>query len=1527
MINEINNKSPLSYADWVGSQGYYADISQQAYYAYLNAWYRTNDKYYNNNNSTLKTRQQYIQLIKDLLHFFNADEEKDLFLTDIDFDKDDDLMYIIPYLAAKLKQFSQIISEKREEIKRSKLKQQMVGSSEGLEKILYEYVLRNFTNKPYSWTRVPISPLQNQFPQLSSINKDFYIEIEELHDTNSYHDSDPSVPISEYFDLDTLLNKEPFSSMSNEELADMLRARFLVRVAETPLSKVFEKYLSISPQLSSTALLPLSSNYKKSVYNQIAANQIYLGESLYGLTAIRTSDLNIPDGFVSLNITQGNNWFYWPSGDKGPDPKNLGNIFTPIPINQSNLVLGRSVSGSNYSDSDLIFTNKDGVLYGAWLQGYRMDTENDTMRIIIDSNDWTEFIFPWVGFTVNSKDFSFGEYVLNDSYYEIFQKLDPTIRSNLLRQYYNNTLPNSASYDVYLNQTSLVSLSANAGYTSDMADTITVIPSATNSTSWNDALQGPVQQAYLYKFDKTDIYIPNGITDIIWPIESFMGGTDNLSVTLSADTCLPVNLESVDPSRAMVGSVAGQSFGVSDIIYKLNQNGGNATEAAWLGSGSITQLDQLKNAIPVYQTSAVNCAQYIDGPIQPALSLTLPHGEYTSFIWCDEDTPADDVFRYFYHESTCPYGATFPHNFYADQEYQNPSPLNEGNKFPLNLHPCTCGAVNWSPIGTQGSSPTDYNNMGDLLFADPQGLGSDFNYVGWVDTRNFNAFKSPQFSFYQINGNKDKDVGFGNGKWVTGNGKPMILKTGRRYTYYRSSMRINGNNKFAAAPDLYVKYAYKSLNVTCGMNFSGVTDLVILIDNSRTQKFDIDLVKSMVTNICKVATESAPDVLVSIISFNEEGLVLNYLTNDYGAMLKSINQIKTPATFPEWLTNIADGLRLANNVLYVNQPQDNECFSNGINDLCKGLQSQIVNYGGIPTITNCPRLSANKTIVMFSDGQETVNSGVAVPYAQLMKQNKNLTIYGVDIGYYALTDNVVENISSPNCYYNLEKYLNYSDIDLNRFTEILTALAIGCYPSVPAWCKATRGNDGNWIGLDLPSDMVLNPGDYLAYVHRNTISYVGETTNSSFTNNAISFTVNVKLDGWSYDVSKFSTDFVGEQYGAKPFWGNYVTSVTGLLVGGGARVADNYVILHQPEVSEIVLSNGNYVRYQNYGNDPIKWNQDLTFNVVLTAQQWNKLNITKTDSNYSSILDTNNIQDYIIESTSEPSDIMLESYSTLNAAKYYYYLAPQNLPFTYNEPLYYINRCNSSFVTFVSGMILEATLPYANLDNIHYPTVANIAFPSTFVTESDTGFYMLPSNLGVPYYRGRGYDIQLDQTSLPMLNALSAEYIFSDPAKYGPRNRGLTKKDQLAPLFIKTVDNRWMYEPYGSGNMAGTPINMLDNQKMVPYQSNYEINPNNQIGVSLQKDDFEFWNPDFYNLWNDSKNYPLTFRNEIIFNNFLNKFDTLLTNIGNESNWKSDIYGNNFGLYKYYDNSVLHYFITENNKIMISEIGLKLETE
>lgn len=1515
-------RNPLSYNDWANSQSGFSDKSQSKYLSYLNNWYNTNTIDVKAQAVTTTKRDQYIQLIKDLTYLFNKDE-RDMFLSDIDFNNNDDLIYVIPTLVQKLKEITQIMCAKREEAKNAKTKNAFVGSNLALEKILYEYVLKNFTSKPYSYTRVPVSPLANIFPALSAVNKDFYIEVEELYDNNTYHDADPSLDISNYYEI----NDYSDPTLSESDIMKLFATNLLPRVAETPLSKVFKSYLTTFSTLSTTALLSLSSYYDKQINNKIAANNIYLSENIYGVTAVKTADLKLPDATLSLNFEQGNNWFFWPSGDKLLDDTSIADIFKPIPINQSNFVLTRKISGTNYLDSDLIFTDKNGLIEGAWLQGDRYDSSVGTLCATFIPNIPKRFIFPYIGFDVSSKTLGFKNYRLDDSQNYIYESMAIEAKTKVLSAYYSGTLPNSACRSIYLNNTTLAECGGNAGYFSDEADTIVKRLSTDSYSVYSDNVLGDSEQAYLYKFDKTDILIDIGTTDILWPIGSYTGDETNLPITLNAETCLPVNMSSIQLNKSMLGAIPGTSFGDSDVIYKLTDKSGNGTqEAAWLGAGTISQLDILTNVIPVYSTSAVDCADYLDGPILPALVLKADAGQYVSFIWMDRDTPADQVFNYREHSAYCPYGKTYPHNFYNNQDYQNKKPLNGSADFPLAKNPCTCRSVYYSPIGHEGSKPTDYNGMADYLFADPKGLADNFSFSSWKDTRHFDAFSSPQFAFYKIDGTLDSEVGFGTGKWKTGNGTPMILKTGRRYTYARSSLRNGVTNPSYAVPYLLCNYPYKQITVNCPSNFSNVIDLMLVIDNSRTEKLSLDNSKNIAIEITNKLSKSNVDVKIGLVSFGKDALMLNYLTRESGFVINNVNKIIPISAFPAFKTNIGDALLLANNILTVNEPAGYDCKISDQNAICGNLESQIIIDSGYENVSNCPRKNSAKKIMIFSDGQETFNEGSAVPNSELIKSN-GVEIIAMDIGYYSGSNNIMETIATSGSYFNLENYINASDFDIYGFTQHVALKILGCFPTLPTWCKATRDKYGVWTASHEPSDMVLNPGDYLTYVHKTGVTYTAG--NTTFTTPSVSFVFNQKLDGWDYSTSSYALTSIGDKFGAKPFWGKMYTKPENIFnketiaYGGQVKFANGYVPLHQPEISNMKLNNNSYVEYLNVGSKNINWVQDLSFVVHLTGQQWNKLIINKDTSNLSFALNGTNLLDLVVENTYEPSDIVLESYSQFKPAKYNFFL--RNSAFNFKQDLYRVNSCPDTLITLTSAKVLDVVLPHMNLDNVHYPTVATFSIPANLTSKKDTGYYLTPDKLGVSHYRGRGYTIQIDPNSFSYVDSISAERLFLDLNKYGSRNRGLTKKDQVSPVSINGIDNRWMMHPFTSENMSGVVTDTVSNQKFTPYQSNYEVNHTNELGLCLQNDDFQFWNPLYE--WTFKDSYPLSFRNEITVDSFVERSNKLLTSIGIMTNWRTDIFGNNYGLFKDYDNSYGNHILTENGLKITTEHGIVIDLE
>jgi hypothetical protein len=1549
MISDKIN--PFSYKEWLSVQdNFLSEEPQKLYMDYLKKWYLLNNKSFTDPKEKIK--EEYLQLIKDLSYLFNKDE-KDRFLQSIDYTNKEDIIYSIPYFAKKLKEIAKVINNKRTSIKNSKIKYNLGGSNDGVETLLYEYVLRSFTSGENKITQIPSSTLKTVFPELSSTKNNFYIEIEELYDTNTYHDSDPEVDISNYINADDLLSDEYFNELTEEQIFGILNSRFVPRVANNPLSKIFQAYLTTINEIEQSDILPSLlgeveyENYVKRINYQIAASEKYLGENLYGLTAIRLKDLNEPDYVLNLNFDEGNNWFVWPSGSKVTDVANVDNYLRPIPINESNFIASSATGGNSYVNSDLIFTDKNGIVEGAWLQGERTLTNNICTVVNFSPSEVREFIFPFVGFQLTTKGLNWAGHSFQDTDYRNFALLPDNQKLNLITKYYTEVLPQSSSNPIYINQTTLIDSGSHAGDDSFSADVIIKYPNKNEILpSYVEKLSGNVESSFLYKFQKTDIPIELGLNQIYWPIKTFTS-EQNIPVTVKKDHSIPVSLVELKISETMIGAVAGFNFDDSDIIYKLSTRTSTPVEAAWLGSASIHNLDSQTKSIKIYNKDATECAKYIDGPVQPALNLLVGGFEKASFIWCDIDTFADEVFKKFEHASNCPYGKE-KHDYYSDQDYLNPNQINEKNYWKE----CTCKAVHYSPIGHIGDTPTDYNGMADYLFADPQGLADNFTLKTWKDTRGFNYDESPQFAFYQIKGNYNDDnpVGWGDGYWKTGNGSRFVLKTGRRYTYFRTSLRkdeTSGKANDQISPYYVVRYGYKELRSFCsGLLNDGTTaesnfqcyDMMIMLDASRSQLLTIDDTKLLVTNIVRSILKESNNksAQIGLMVFNKDAVRLSYLTKSYGALEFNLNTFEIPESSPDYKTNIGQLFQLAKEVLYNRVPTQDTSESN-FQDLCRSLNTVVVDESSKVKVLNIPQTNCAKKILIITDGEETINAGTAILEAKKVK-DLGVDIFAVDIGLKSGTNDVTEKLATDKLhYFNLERYLNEGDGDILSFAQILASQINGCSTVIPTWKKAIKNSDGVWLALNEKSDMVLEPGDFLIYVHKEGIYYESEDSNSSFLQNALSFTVNVKLNGWDYNLKKFDPNYIGSIYGARPFWAVSHTNPNierkfnkeTNHIGGNVYFVNDYLPVRQPDISEMVLENGNFVQYYRKPNYDMKWIQPLTVSYKLSDYQWNKIIFEKEYSNLAEIL-KNGKYDFYGYGSSESSDMNLESFSDFRMSRYNYYA--RNM-FSYSQDLYNINRCDNSFVIFQTGSILEPIEPYLNLLNTHYPTIASISVPKNLVSEKEFGGYLTPLKLGVPYYRGRGYEIEIDKSTITLYDETSAEKTFFNPSKYSNRNRGLTKKDQVAPTSIVDIDNRWMVDSFNAGERKGLHINTLENQKFTPYQSLYEIYGKNTSGISRQNDLLEFWTNSTPSVWNDEKNYPLTFRKELMAQTYDLRKKGLMVNKGTMTQWRTDVFGNEFGLFKKLDDGFIIPPIVlpscnfaENNSARINSLDLATPT-
>lgn len=1470
-----NTATPLPYKDWVQSQNSVSiNDSFSLYRKYIKEWY--DQKTLVPDIKKYNSKQDFIQLLRDLSFLFGQEDE-DPFIKEIDYNNDEDLIIAIPYFVRKLKQLTQTINAKREAVKGIKTKYNSIGSNAGLEKLLQDYLLQTFSKNNGSLTQIPFSSLQSVLPELSAIKNDFFLEIEELHDFNNGHDKDPSVDYLSQ--LNSLIFSDSFPlNNSSEKLSvtnilDIISSGLLPKVSNNPSFNIFRRYLSELSSSTNEDKLILSSV----INSEVEASLKYLGETFYSLSAVKFNENFAPNFELNLNLTEGNNWFLWPGGTKVLDNKFHNNLYQGIKINDSNLSQQGATPGNNYSSADIIFTDKNGIIEGAWFRDLYYQPVSGNISINLKRSSTTEFLFPFVGFDINTKNLKFQNFKLEETNFDVFNYLSVSQQQSAFSDYYTQQFPLTSSNSIYLNNTNLASSGAFAGKFSDDSDSIIRRPhNFTLPKIHSDSSLGTTEAAFLYKFDRTDIPILKGESLIDWPIGKYET-TSTLNLSYKSSDVLPISLADINPAYTMSGAVAGGEGMDGDVIYKLldKLDTTSSIEGAWLGGAPLSRLNILTEDIPIYNTPATVLSHPISGVIQGSLAFKAEPGIYTSFVWCGKDTYADEVFKFTPHDDSCEFGKNFPHN------YNNTNSLN-----------CTCKAVNYSPIGHISDYSTDNSSVIDYLFADPEGLSDKFTRDSWRDTRGNDYTNSPQFSFFLLDdlSGKDTPFGFGPGKWTTTGyvegdvGYRMVLKTGRRYTYLRSSL-FNYSYVVSTSdntPPLITNRQYEDIpGDICDNN--ELLDVIICVDVSRSQSENFDKLKTSIKKIIDYTLlENETSVQIGLVFFGLTRTVLSYLTTSKIDLISYLDDLQILEQYPDYTTSIYEGLLLSDILLFNSY---NLAQAHLFLPICKSISFAFKQQ----LISNAPKINAKKKIVLISDGEESVKNGTALELAKELK-GKGVEICGINNGPLSLQNNLVKTISSDYRYFNLYRYLISGDGDYNSFEVFIGSIIRNCTSLRPIWKRLIKSYNNSWIPTEDISDMVLNPGDHLLYSHRVGPFFSDAINSVGFSQPGISFTINVKLDGWDYNTHSLSLSNIGPEYGAKPFWA--VIPTDPIQFGGNVYFVDECIPVHQPLLSNMQLNNADFIQYNSVNPVDLYWKQPLDFNVQHLDKQWCNINFTKKLSNLADFLKNDKI-DTFIELSNTPSSMILESYSQYKPA-YYHYIARND--FTFTQGLFLIDNCKGLFSSLTTAVAIEPYYPYANLDNRFYPSVANVSFPILATTEKQTGWYFLPSNLGTSTFRGRGYEYDIDQTRLYNTNLNNTDLIYTNPSKYGTSPRGLTHKDQYSPMIQTRVNASWVMLPFGNGQASGTMTGVRENQKFTPYQTEYEIRGLNTHGLARQDDKFQFWDVD-KNLnakWNlDNNHQP-----DLKANTLNDRSEQLLCNKGELSQWRTDIFGNDYGLYK-----------------------------
>lgn len=608
--------SPFTYRTWAQNHdGIVPGQEYNLYNQYLVNWYKDKSKIVIDVN--LQIKLNYLNLLRQLQLFFTS-EEVEKWYSGIDVSNEKELLLSIPFFAKKLKDIALYYISLRDNVKQSKIKNNLIGTGTGITLQLRDTLLKNYTRKPNTSISIP-AKIWRDVPALSAVQDTINIQIEELYDTFEYADHSPTMPVSAYYDVDTPEMEDYFSSLG---------------LALTSTDWIYKTGVF---EISGDQIVD-SINLSEEVLNK------YLSDDKY--TSLNYSVCAVKD-FYTVSIGQSSNFFFWPYGAYQGNIRDLPRYAT-IPLSATGIET-LATGGSSIEIADTIFVKTARDTQGAWLRHEENIESHPTMKAEFKSNSTTRFKYPWPGFGLSAEDVPWTGPSFETE--PRFFYLQDNLKKAIEAEYWSNSTSLTSHKPVSLNSTTVIDNKAFASTDFNAADRISIWeePPLYTDSSYN----GPVKEGWLYKMYRTDISIaPAGDSTIVWPYQQIDPTLDYpTNIPESIDTsCLPTTLSAI----FLPHSTASNNITSADVIYKIQNykdTSENAVEGAWLSGKDVYYSDTK-----------------IDTTLQNSFNGLFNAGTYTRFVWNDSTNPnINSIFRSFTHQSDCKLVNT-PGATYKDHE-------------------------------------------------------------------------------------------------------------------------------------------------------------------------------------------------------------------------------------------------------------------------------------------------------------------------------------------------------------------------------------------------------------------------------------------------------------------------------------------------------------------------------------------------------------------------------------------------------------------------------------------------------------------------------------------------------------------------------------------------------------------------------------------------------------------------------------------------------------------------------------------
>ena len=219
---------------------------------------------------------------------------------------------------------------------------------------------------------------------------------------------------------------------------------------------------------------------------------------------------------------------------------------------------------------------------------------------------------------------------------------------------------------------------------------------------------------------------------------------------------------------------------------------------------------------------------------------------------------------------------------------------------------------------------------------------------------------------------------------------------------------------------------------------------------------------------------------------------------------------------------------------------------------------------------------------------------------------------------------------------------------------------------------------------------------------------------------------------------------------------------------------------------------------------------------------------------------------------------------------------------------YYVST-GSTTSDYISGALFTTNNEFANYINKRFPSIAAVPSEEFLKTSKDIGLFFKPDKIGFSNFTNFGLEVTVDRSSL----SANTVYIFPDPAKFGNVS-GLTEEEFSSPLNI-VERNEFNKIDFSNQYRFGDSDTDSYYQIFRAYQSREQTLDTSLQGQAKYTDPQDFFKGDIRSIWSNSDIFPLVPSNAFPIDSRLEKLYSINKTL---VQYKNDIYGNEFSLYK-----------------------------